>query len=58
MTDELHHLPHNPKARGLVVQYRGSHTHCPGCHRSNWWVGRKSAECAFCFTALALAEAA
>lgn len=29
--------------------------HCPGCGRSNWLVGRVTAECAFCSTALPLA---
>lgn len=27
---------------------------CPGCGHSNWHIGRKSAECAFCATALPL----
>ncbi|MFZ3483826.1 hypothetical protein [Sphingomonas sp. 3-13AW] len=26
--------------------------HCPGCGQSQWFVGRMSAECAFCHTAL------
>jgi hypothetical protein len=30
--------------------------HCPGCGRSQWIVGRTTAECAFCSTALPLAE--
>lgn len=30
--------------------------HCPGCDRSHWHVGRTTAECAFCGTALPLAE--
>jgi hypothetical protein len=29
--------------------------HCPGCGRTHWHVGRQSAECAFCDTALPLA---
>ena len=41
--------------RGLRVLYRGSQTRCPGCHHSNWIVGRFSAECAFCHTALPIA---
>ena len=28
---------------------------CPGCGRSHWYVGRMSAECAHCETALPLA---
>ena len=30
--------------------------HCPGCGRTHWLVGRYSAECAFCSTALPLHE--
>lgn len=31
---------------------------CPGCHRSNWFIGRNSAECNACGTALPLAPRA
>ena len=31
--------------------------HCPGCGRSHWYIGRLSAECGFCGTALPLTEA-
>jgi hypothetical protein len=31
---------------------------CPECGRAHWHVGRLSVECAFCATALPLAEAA
>lgn len=31
---------------------------CPGCGRSHWFVGRMSAECAYCETALPLAMVA
>jgi hypothetical protein len=30
--------------------------HCPGCGRSQWYIGRVSAECGFCGTAVPLAE--
>ena len=44
--------------RGHHVVYRAQETNrCPGCGRANWLVGRQTAECAFCGTALALAEA-
>ena len=26
--------------------------HCPGCGRTHWWIGRITAECAHCDTAL------
>jgi hypothetical protein len=29
--------------------------HCPGCNKTHWLVGRTTAECAFCGTALPLA---
>jgi tRNA(Ile2) C34 agmatinyltransferase TiaS len=34
----------------------GETNHCPGCGRSQWSVGRITAECAFCSTALPLAD--
>lgn len=50
--------PFNPHARGYAPIYRfGEVNHCPGCHRSHWLVGRLLAECAFCATALPIAEA-
>jgi hypothetical protein len=45
--------------RGYHNVYRtGSVNHCPGCGRSQWHVGRQSAECAFCSTAIPLAAPA
>jgi hypothetical protein len=47
----------DPVSRGLHVVYRpGSVNHCPGCGRTHWYVGRFSAECGFCATALPLVE--
>jgi len=44
--------------RGYHVVYREHEVnHCPGCGRTHWIIGRMSAECAFCTTALPLAEA-
>ena len=44
--------------RGYHVSYREAEVnHCPGCGRTHWYIGRMSAECAFCATALPLAEA-
>lgn len=45
-----------PELRGYAVLYRAPQT-CPGCGRGHWHVGRVSAECAWCGTALALAPA-
>lgn len=36
--------------------YAGEDNRCPGCGRSHWLVGRSTAECAFCSTALPLAD--
>ena len=50
--------PHDPARRGYHVVYRENEVnHCPGCGRSHWYVGRLSAECGFCGTALMLADA-
>lgn len=47
----------SPGERGYGIVYRPDETnHCPGCGRTHWHVGRSSAECAFCATALPLAE--
>jgi hypothetical protein len=49
-------LPHDPSRRGYHIVYRENETNrCPGCGRSHWYLGRLSAECAFCGTALPLA---
>ena len=51
-------LAHNPAARGYQVLYRRDEVNqCPSCGRTHWYVGRVSAECAFCSTALPLVEA-
>jgi hypothetical protein len=51
-------LPHDPTRRGYHVVYRENQVnHCPGCGRSHWYVGRVSAECGFCATALPRVEA-
>ena len=47
----------DPALRGYHVVYRENEVnHCPGCGRSHWYVGRLSAECGFCGTALPLVE--
>jgi hypothetical protein len=51
--------PHDPALRGFQVLYHpGEANRCPACGRSHWYIGRLSAECGFCGTALALAETA
>ena len=35
------------------LSYRPGHpSACPGCGKTNWFVGRSTAECAYCATAL------
>ena len=47
-----------PNERGYHAVYHDHEVnHCPGCGRTHWIIGRMSAECAFCATALPLAEA-
>ena len=51
-------VAHDPSRRGHHVVYRENEVnHCPGCGRCHWYVGRLSAECGFCGTALPLADA-
>lgn len=45
-----------PRLRGFAMRYRDG-MHCPGCDARNWYIGRSSAECARCGTALPLASA-
>ncbi len=48
----------DPNQRGHHVVYRANESNrCPGCGRSHWYVGRVTAECGFCGTAIAMAEA-
>jgi hypothetical protein len=55
---ESHRPAFNPSARGYhAVYHDGEVNHCPGCGRTHWIIGRVSAECAFCSTALPLKEA-
>jgi hypothetical protein len=52
---ESRQAPFNPNARGYhAVYHDGEVNHCPGCGRTHWLIGRLSAECAFCSTALPL----
>jgi hypothetical protein len=45
-------------SRGYQVLFRANECNrCPGCGRAQWYVGRVTAECVFCGTALPLAEA-
>lgn len=48
---------YDPRQRGYAISFRqGMDNVCPGCGGRHWYVGRASAECARCATALPLAE--
>ncbi|HYJ29998.1 MAG TPA: hypothetical protein VEW25_06620 [Allosphingosinicella sp.] len=48
---------YDPANRGFLPVFRPGETNrCPGCGRTHWYVGRLSAECGFCGTAIALAD--
>ena len=50
-------LAHALLRRGYTVTYRPEEVnYCPGCGRSHWYVGRLSAECGFCGTAIPLTD--
>lgn len=47
----------DPARRGYQPVYRANEVNrCPGCGRAHWYIGRLSAECGFCSTAIPLAE--
>jgi len=49
----------NLSARGYQILFHQDETNrCPGCGASQWYVGRITAECGVCGTALPLAEGA
>lgn len=43
-----------PRSGYRPVYRSGETNHCPGCGRSQWVIGRATAECAWCATALPL----
>jgi len=48
----------DPSVRGYQFLFHANECNrCPGCGRAQWYVGRLTAECVFCGTALPLAEA-
>jgi hypothetical protein len=52
------HFSHDPSSRGYHAVYREREKNfCPGCGRTHWWLGRFSAECVYCGTALPLTDA-
>ena len=55
--DRRFRFPLDILSRGLRLNYRQDELNrCPGCGRSHWYVGRTTAQCAFCETAVPLAE--
>lgn len=57
MAEHLSGYRAQQSASGQALFYRaGSAMPCPGCGGHQWHVGRQSAECAICATALPLAD--
>lgn len=49
----------SPSGSGYRFVYRANQpNYCPGCGHTHWMLGRATAECASCGTALPLAEGA
>lgn len=48
-------LPEAPLSN-RTPPYRSAGARCPGCGRSHWLIGRATAECGFCATALPLSH--
>jgi len=42
----------------VLLYHEGTVNHCPGCEGTHWFIGRVSAQCARCETALPLAQMA
>ena len=56
LTEQFNRAPTTPGRRGYQPLYHlDIENRCPGCGKSHWYVGRMSAECAHCETALPLA---
>ncbi|MBV8688151.1 MAG: hypothetical protein JOZ90_03135 [Alphaproteobacteria bacterium] len=56
MASQASALRYDPSRRGYHAVFRPNETnHCPACGRTHWYVGRVSAECGFCATALPFA---
>jgi len=48
----------DPAKRGYHALYREQQVnYCPGCGRTHWHIGRVTAECGFCATAIPLEAA-
>jgi len=47
-----------PSGAFVPSYWADRHNSCPACARSNWWVGRHSAECGYCGATLPIAGAA
>lgn len=50
-------MPVDPMTRSILHYRPGQAMACPECGHSQWHVGRHSAECAWCATALPIATA-
>lgn len=47
----------DPATRGYFLSYHyGEVNYCPGCGHAHWYIGRRTAECAFCETVIPLPD--
>lgn len=47
-------LPHLASTQQTLTYKLGTLTHCPGCDGTQWLIGRTTAQCAYCDTAMPL----
>ena len=48
---------HQPQLGYRIHYHPGEVTHCPSCAKTQWIVGRLTAQCAFCATAVPISAA-
>lgn len=47
-------LPHIVSPQQILTYKPGTLTHCPTCSGTQWLIGRMTAQCAYCDTAMPL----
>jgi hypothetical protein len=48
---------HEANRSACILVYRANEiNYCPACNRTHWYLGRSTAECAFCSTAIPLQD--
>ena len=52
--NDMADLPHIVSTQQILTYKPGTLTHCPTCSGTQWLVGRTTAQCAYCDTAMPL----